>query len=98
MSIEEAVKLFNDTYRRNRQPGDTKFNFYCGITKDLIQRNRQHEVDKVLVSVTAESFEDAANLEKALQEEGYDVGGGAGHGVEDSKIVYMYRKGPNTIQ
>jgi len=98
MSMDEAIKLFNDTYGRYRQPGDTKFDFYCGITKDLKQRNRQHEVDNVLVSVTAGSFETAAKLEKALQEEGYDVGGGAGHGIEESVIVYMYRKGPDTVE
>lgn len=96
MTLQETVAQFNKVYERNKLFGNTKQNFYCGITKDLGQRNSQHDVSRVLYSVTADSFDAAKELEVALHKEGYDTGAQLGHGVEDSKTVYMYRKGPHT--
>ena len=96
MNKQEAVALFNDAYEKNKQHWDTKQNFYCGITKDLEQRNSQHDVNKVLCFVEANTFDAAKELEAALHDEGFDTGAQLGHGVEESKIVYMYREGPHT--
>lgn len=98
MTLKEAVSEFNKVYTEKRHNEDTKKNFYCGITNDLDRRNSEHEVGAVLYSVTADTFETAKQLELMLHNEGYDTGTQAGHGVENSKIVYMYRKGPNTVQ
>ena len=98
MTLQEAVSEFNKVYHRVRHIGDTKKNFYCGITKDLDRRNSEHEIDTVLYSATADSFATAKQLELMLHNEGYDTGAQVGHGSEDSKIVYMYRKGRNTVQ
>lgn len=42
MSIEEAVERFNEVYKKNRKPLDTKSNIYCGITNDIEERETAH--------------------------------------------------------
>ena len=98
LTLQQAVAKFNEAYENNRQFLDRKSNFYCGITNDLSRRSAEHEVEAILYSVTADTFETARQLEWMLHNEGYDTGAQVGHGMEDSKIVYMYRKGRNTVQ
>ena len=98
MTLQETVAKFNEVYENNRQFLDKKSNFYCGITNNLNRRNSEHDVSAVLYSVTTDSFATAKQLELMLHNEGYNTGAQVGHGLEDSKIVYMYRKGLNTVQ
>lgn len=98
MTIGQAVEKFNAVYTNNRKTGDTKFSFYCGITNNLERRNTEHNIDKVLYYVTSDTFDTAKELESLLHEEGYDTGDKLGNGTDDTKIVYMYRKGSNTIE
>lgn len=98
MTIGQAVEKFNAVYTNNRKTGDTKFSFYCGITNNLERRNTEHNIDKVLYYVTSDTFDTAKELESLLQEEGYDTGDTLGNGTDDTIIVYMYRKGSNTIE
>lgn len=97
MTIEEAVKEFNKVYTKNRKPLDTKSNFYCGITNDIATRESWHKVT-FLITMEADSFETAQNMEQALHDEGYDTGKKVGVGQEDTVNVYMYRKIPGVTQ
>lgn len=72
--------------------------YYCGITNNLELRAQQHNAI-FLDYVEADSVEQANEIEKALQEVGYDCGGLAGNAhEEDSRYVYIYKKGPKTIE
>lgn len=98
VTLEGAVAVFKRVYDENCHEGDTMKDFYCGITNNLKRRNSEHNVEDVLCSATGGSFADAKELEAKLHEKGFNTGAQLGNGCEDSKIVYMYRKGPNTIQ
>lgn len=98
MTLKETINGFNSAYNHARKTSDTKFNFYCGITNDLERRNREHNISNIVYWVSADSFEAASNLEKALRKEGYDTGKKTGIGTQDSTIVYMYRKTTSTVE
>lgn len=98
MTINQALEKFNAVYWNNRKVGDTKFNFYCGITNNLERRNTEHNISEVLYYVTADTFDRAKELEALLHDAGYDTGEKLGNGTDDSTIVYMYRKGRDTIE
>lgn len=72
--------------------------YYCGITNDLELRAQQHNAT-FLDYVEADSVEQANEIEKALQNVGYDCGGLAGNAhEEDSVYVYIYKKGLETVE
>lgn len=96
MTLQEAVDKFNDAYYKAKEFGDTKSDFYCGITNDLERRCAEHNIEDVLYSVEAKPFDTAKKLEKMLHNEGYDTGEQTGNGTSDSTIVYMYRKTTKT--
>ena len=97
MSIEEAVERFNEVYKKNRKPLDTKSNFYCGITNDIEERETAHNAT-FLITMKANSFETAQDMEQALHDEGYDTGKTIGAGQQDSVNVFMYRKIPGVTK
>lgn len=91
MSIEKAVQKFNQVYLNKHKPGDSKYNFYCGITNDIKRREGEHNTS-FLYYVSSNNANAAKELEAALHDEGYDTGDQVGNGSDDSIYVYMYRK------
>ena len=97
MTIEEAVKRFNQVYLRNCKLRDSKFNFYCGITNDIERREGEHNTS-FLYYVSSNNANGAKALEAALHDEGYDTGDQVGNGTDESVYVYIYRKTPATVE
>ena len=96
MTKEEALDQFRLVFRNYSSVDDTKKDFYCGITGDLASRNKEHGITNVLYYVEADSFETAKSLEAMLYYDGFDTGKQLGNGNEDSKLVYIYKKGLHT--
>lgn len=97
MTIAEAVQRFNQVYLRNRKTGDSKYNFYCGITNDIERREGEHNAN-YLYYVECSTADMAKQLEAALNNEGYDTGDKLGNGTDDSVYVYIYRKTRATVE
>lgn len=97
MTIEEAVQRFNQVYLRNRKTGDSKYNFYCGITNDIERREGEHSAN-YLDTLKCQNADTAKDLEAALHDEGYDTGKQTRHGIKNSRYVYIYRKTSTTIE
>lgn len=98
MTLEQVVGYFNYKYEQHRLDGDSKNDFYCGITHDLKERNDGHEIDdcEIVCHVRTSSFDDAKAVEAALNHEGYNTGGKLGNGIPETTIVYMYRRTPTS--
>ncbi len=90
--VTTIVKLFDNAYLLNFRDGESKQDYYCGITKDLEQRRVQHKIEKFIKHLKCTSFEIACSVEEELHKRGYDTGKQTGNGVDDSRYVYMYRK------
>lgn len=97
MTIAEAVQRFNQVYLRNRKTGDSKYNFYCGITNDIERREGEHNTS-FLYYVINNDADSAKELEAALHDEGYDTGDKVGNGTDESIYVYIYRKTQTTVE
>ena len=97
MSVEEAVQKFNQVYLNKRKPGDSKYNFYCGITNDIERREGEHNTS-FLYYVSSNNANVATALEAALHDEGYDTRDQVGNGTDESIYVYIYRKTPTTVE
>ena len=65
MSIKEAVVWFNQHYDESRKTGDTKNNFYCGITWVLERRANEHNAS-FICHTKCDTFDTAQELEKQL--------------------------------
>ncbi len=92
-SLEQLVQIFNELYQLHKQEGDTKQNFYCGITHDLHERNLGHKIDdsEIICHIRVASFAQAREVETALHEAGFNTGDQLNNGIESTKIVYMFR-------
>lgn len=97
MSIQEMVAMFNLKYLFHRINGDKKSDYYCGITKDIQQREKDHNT-QFLYYVEMSNGDEAKRLEAALHDEGYDTGKQLGNGDNDSIYVYIYRKSICTVE
>lgn len=97
MTIAEAVQRFNQVYLRNRKTGDSKYNFYCGITNDIERREGEHNAN-YLDTLKCQNADTAKDLEAALHDEGYDTGDKVGNGTDESIYVYIYRKTQTTVE
>ncbi len=80
------------------QYGRLKSDFYCGITKDLEERRRQHNVDHYVATVKMSSSELARQVETEMHNKGFDTGGQLGNGKDKSVYVYLYRKIPGVTK
>lgn len=93
MTLQEAVKKFQEIAAKDAAPNPVKYsNYYCGITNDLDRRKGEHKAPRYLYTCTCPSFEIARKLEQMLHNAGFDTGEQVGNGNEDSVNVYMYRK------
>ena len=71
--------------------------YYCGVTNDIKRREGEHNAS-FLGYVTAKTVNGALQLEARMHKEGFDTGGQLGNAGDDSKFVYVYKKGPDTIE
>lgn len=97
-AANELIRWYNGVRRDDENPSD----FYCGITCDPMRRMREHnpdnDEDAIAWWVKTNCFETACNTEEAMDRNHFDCGDQLGNGNEDSVIVYLYRKTPNTIE
>lgn len=101
-SIAQIVKLVNEQYLSCFNKGETKHDYYCGITNNLDKRMEEHRcedfeiVEDRVFAWNCENVDVAAEVEKRLGKLGFDIGDtktlGNG-GVENSTIVYLLEKG-----
>ncbi|MGI6124526.1 MAG: hypothetical protein ACOYIG_10155 [Acetivibrionales bacterium] len=93
LKVKCIVDLFKDNYSAKRKLGDTKQDYYCGITNNLEERAAWHKLPdkKYTYTYKCDSFETSSQVEKDLQDAGFYVGSEAGHGRDDSVYVYMYK-------
>ena len=98
MTIRETVEWFDRIFELNKAQGDTRYNFYCGITSDVDERRRQHNVNQFLGTTRCDTFETAKRLESEMHNAGYDTGKQLGNGNEDSVYWYVYKKIPGVTR
>lgn len=93
LTLKQVVYIFNYEYNQHKQEGDTKQDFYCGITHDLHERNLGHKIDdsEIICHIRVASFAQAREVETALHEAGFNTGDQLNNGIESTKIVYMFR-------
>ncbi len=89
--IESVKKLFRIAYLAHYKSGESRMDYYCGITNNIEERRSWHKVDKFIKTIECDSFETSSEMEKMLQKEGFYVGDRAGHGRDNSVFVYMYK-------
>ena len=96
MSFEEAVEYLKGCCKDSNGIAPISFGgFYCGITNNVDRREGEHNTD-YLGYVNCKTFEVAKRLEARMHDEGFDTGDQLGHGQEDSRYVYVYKKNVNT--
>lgn len=101
-SIDLIIELVNDQYLSCFNKGETKHDYYCGITNNLDKRMDEHRrndfeiVEDRVFAWNCKNVDVAAEVEKRLGKLGFDIGDtktlGNG-GVENSTIVYLLEKG-----
>lgn len=101
-SVEQIVELVVATYDSIFKKGETKHDYYCGITNDLDIRMDAHRrndftiIDDKVFAWKCGSAVVAAEVEKSLGDKDFDIGNAetAGNGgTENSSIVYLLKKG-----
>lgn len=97
LTLDDELQAFIHAYRCNFSSGETKMDYYCGITDDLTRREKEHNATFVK-KISTDSFKSAKDLEQALHEAGFDTGKQVGNGNEDSVFVYMYKKIPGVTK
>ena len=78
--------------------GESRKAYRVGITFDTEQREEEHAADFTAV-INCYSKKNANELEKYAHDNGFDTGGLAGNAHDERSIkVYIYPKGPDTIE
>lgn len=88
--LSVIMARFELAYMNNFKYGETKRNYYCGITNDLERRAKEHNTT-FITTAKVNSFEEAKIVEEALHKKGYCTGKQLGNGNEDTVHVYMYK-------
>lgn len=99
-TAKEVFEYLKNQYLFNCKTGDSRKNFYCGITYDVDLRMLQHEDDdkkeiKHCVAYLCDTNEIAADVEAMMKDNGFDTGDTDTYnngGKEFSRYIYMYRK------
>lgn len=98
LSPTAIMDLINNEYITNWKSGETKSQYYCGITNDIDIRMQQHREEDFKIennSVHAwicASKEVATEVEELADKEDYDVGKKSGTGGVDSSILVYFLK------
>lgn len=96
-SIEEIVNYFDMVYLFEYMINKSKRkDFYCGITNNIKDNLKRHNVYSYTACVDCSSFDISSKVEKRLSQLGFDIGNpynpSGNGGVDDSTIVYMLKK------
>ena len=100
-TAKQIVDLMGNIYQMYFQPGETKNDYYCGVTQRDVRDNlNRHNIERYLVAFICDNADIAAQAESLLHEAGFNTGAAAdGHGGnENSVVIYMYKITPNTRQ
>lgn len=98
MTVNDAVNYLKSCCRdRNGLIPQAFGDFYCGVTNDISRREGEHNVS-FLGYVTAKTGEEALTLEARMHDEGFCTGKQLGNAGDDSKFVYVYKMGADTIE
>ncbi len=70
--------------------------WYCGITYNVSERLKQHEIKKKIkiklrTRVKCSSMESAVDLEKKMHDKGCVGDGGPGNPADDAEYVYVFK-------
>ena len=91
---KEGVKALFDAIRRHAAANK----YYVGITCDPSRREGEHNADFLAV-VTCPNKDKANEMEKALDDKGFDAGSSVGNVHKSkSKKVYIYKKTSKTVE
>ncbi|MBQ0090644.1 MAG: hypothetical protein KBT27_15065 [Prevotellaceae bacterium] len=89
--MSSAINVF-----KGLAQGQKLSSFYAGITNDPDRREDEHNANFIGL-VLCQSEKDAKELEKMLDEAGFDTGARpANGGNKDTKYVYLYKKSYTT--
>lgn len=98
MTTDDAVFYLKSCCANNKGLIPRSFSdYYCGVTNDIQRREGEHNAS-FLGYVTAKTVNGALQLEARMHAEGFDTGKQLGNASNDSKFVYVYKKGLNTIE
>lgn len=100
-TAEQIVNLMENIYQMHFQTGETRNDYYCGVTQRDVRDNlNRHNIERYLAAFICDNADIAAQAESLLHEAGFNTGAVAnGHGGnEDSVVIYMYKITPNTRQ
>lgn len=97
----QIAELMEDVYTSTFKYGETKKDYYCGITQEDVSDNlARHHITRYLVAYQCDNAETAADVETILGQKGVNIGdadGGNG-GNDQSVVVYMYKITEETVQ
>lgn len=94
MTVKAIVEYFDAVYSTTTiMDFKPRKDFYCGITNNIENNLRRHDIDGYTTCVECASFDVSSEVEAKLGEQGFDIGNAnnpAGNGgANDSTIVYM---------
>ena len=100
-TANQIAELMENVYTSTFKYGETKNDYYCGITQEDVSDNlTRHHITRYLVAYQCENAEIAAEVETILGQKGFNIGdadGGNG-GNDQSVVVYMYKITEDTVQ
>lgn len=100
-TANQIAELMEEVYKSNFKYGETKNDYYCGITQEDVSDNlTRHRITHYLVAYQCDNAEIAAEVETILGQKGFNIGdadGGNG-GNNQSVVVYMYKISEDTVQ
>ncbi len=91
MNISDTIQWFNSVFEINRNPEDTKKNFFCGVTDDVEKIKNERSVENLLGVSKCDNVETAQKLKKRMGDEGYDIDDNDCV-APDYVYVYLYKK------
>ena len=96
MTINEGVKRFIAKTTGNVNGNLSQY--YCGMTNNPKRRRKEHGAIQLIDYLVCKNKDAARDLLRQLSDTGFDVDNDIMSGLDDSKIVYVYRKTSLTIQ
>lgn len=100
-TANQIAELMEYVYTSTFTYGETKQNYYCGITQEDVSDNlTRHHITRYLVAYQCDNAEIAAEVETILGQNGFNIGdaNGGNGGNEHSVVVYMYKITEETEQ
>ena len=101
LNAKQIFELMRQRFLGVHSEGEYLDAYYCGITNNVEENLRRHNIAQYLVACRCDNANIAAEVERLLHDTGFDTGNtdvpGNG-GTDDSVIVYMYKKSDETIE